>query len=221
MLKFTRAVCNQWLILIIDQTHLVLDAVGTNPGVLQSLALSTQEFLGLGQGVLSGPPEQLSESCMEQPIVFCAVLQFEPTSFHAGLTDNASVTFQASDDTPNEGVAMTESVRGQFRVNRQRLDTLGPVPQPPRDRIKGLLTSAHPKPIAGGFHVNVNHQLPFGKLQVLKTKIGKEAVNAQPLYELSVSNGKAMSPWMHDLAVTDKHMALIEQPLYLSMKVRR
>jgi hypothetical protein len=52
------------------------------------------------------------------------------------------------------------------------------------DRIKGLLTSAHPKPVAGGFHVNVNHQLrsgmPFGKLQVLKTKIDKDAVNAQP-----------------------------------------
>jgi carotenoid cleavage dioxygenase-like enzyme len=138
----------------------------------------------------------------------------------AGITDNASVTFYPSDDSNEEGVALAESIRAAIRVQRSTLETLSSVPLPPRNAIKGVLASAHPKPVPGGWHVNINHSIPFGRIQVVRTKIGLGASNAAPLFDLKVSNGRMASPWMHDLAVTDRHIALIEQPLYVSLKVR-
>jgi hypothetical protein len=85
----------------------------------------------------------------------------------AGVTDNASVTFYQSTKDSSKGWAFTEAISGSYAVDRDRLQTLQNLKSVFKgEGLKGALTSAHPKEMPNGRHVNVLIATPFGEFQV-------------------------------------------------------
>lgn len=59
-----------------------------------------------------------------------------------------------------------------------------------------------------------------GAAQVVAARTHEDGTaTSRVLYELKSAHGSDVS-WMHDLAVTDRHLVLVEQPLVYSLKVR-
>jgi carotenoid cleavage dioxygenase-like enzyme len=116
---------------------------------------------------------------------------------------------------------MTETINGTFNIGRSTLstnDNLSRMFKQPG--LKGRLTSAHPKRLPDGEHINCLMDVPYGTLQVIKYIVGNPSQTPQVLYELKVSNPENLQSWMHDLAVSKHHMALVEQPLFMDTKVQ-
>jgi carotenoid cleavage dioxygenase-like enzyme len=114
---------------------------------------------------------------------------------------------------------MTETINGTFNIGRSTLstnDNLSRMFKQPG--LKGRLTSAHPKRLPDGEHINCLMDVPYGTLQVIKYIVGNPSQTPQVLYELKVSNPENLQSWMHDLAVSKHHMALVEQPLFMDTR---
>ena len=77
---------------------------------------------------------------------------FENCFDPAGFTDNSSVSVISTPDQ-KELYTMTESVAGTYRADLGNLATLGPVRF--NDKLKGLLTTAHPTLMEDGTLVNL------------------------------------------------------------------
>ena len=85
----------------------------------------------------------------------------------SGVTDNAAVTFYQNPEDAEEGWALTEAVNGSLAVERATLETRANVSRFFRGNgLKGDLTSAHPKQIPNGEHVNILMPIPTGEFQV-------------------------------------------------------
>lgn len=84
---------------------------------------------------------------------------------HAGVTDNAAVTFHPG-RVPEEGVAMTEARNGTIRIERSDLSTAGRVPLGESPAVKGALQTAHPTQVPSGESINLHPDIPSGTIQV-------------------------------------------------------
>jgi len=76
----------------------------------------------------------------------------------AGFTDNSSVSVISTPDQ-KELYTMTESVAGTYRADLGSLATLGPVKF--NDKLKGLLTTAHPTLMEDGTLINIINGVSF------------------------------------------------------------
>jgi carotenoid cleavage dioxygenase-like enzyme len=135
------------------------------------------------------------------------------------VTDNASVTFYES-ALPGEGVALTEATNGTLRIRLSDLATIGAIKPNRKAGIKGGIQTAHPQKLSDGRLLNVFQNVPYGSLQVVTNVFGDGGAPPEVLYDLKVSNNEGLHPWMHDLAVTDNYIALVEQPVFFDIKVR-
>ena len=140
----------------------------------------------------------------------------------AGFTDNASVTLVPSAKNANTLIAMTETVVGQFKVDRDSLATMERVKY--NDSIKGKQTTAHPAKLAGegtdgtksNWSINMAYGFPEPQLEVYKYQVGE--VSRELLHAVDTAKpGKI--PWMHDLAVSKNYIALVECPSYINVAV--
>ena len=77
----------------------------------------------------------------------------------AGFTDNATVNVFPSNADGSEVLAVTESVKGTYRLDTATLATK--CQEKYTDRIKGDLNTAHPKVLPSGEVVNI--VVGFGK----------------------------------------------------------
>lgn len=78
----------------------------------------------------------------------------------AGFTDNATVNVFPSNADGSELLAVTESVRGTYRMDTNTLATKHQVKY--TDKVKGDLNTAHPKLLPNGDSINI--VVGFGEL---------------------------------------------------------
>jgi carotenoid cleavage dioxygenase-like enzyme len=55
---------------------------------------------------------------------------------------------------------------------------------------------------------------------VITYELGEIEQTPTVLYDLKVANSDKLMAWMHDLAVSTNYIALVEQPLFYSLKVQ-
>ena len=103
---------------------------------------------------------------------------------------------------------------GQFEIDRDSLSTLRRVTY--SDDVKGVTTTAHPKRLKHRWSVNVANGWPNQAFQVYKYQVGER--RREVMHTVRSARRGKMS-YMHDLAVTENHIALFEMPAYMNMSV--
>ena len=68
-------------------------------------------------------------------------------------------------------------------------------------------------------HLNMHGSSAAG-LQVITYRMGDTGQAPKVLYSLKTSNPENLQSWMHDLAVSERYIAVVEQPLFYSLAVR-
>ena len=56
-------------------------------------------------------------------------------------------------------------------------------------------------------------------LQVVTYRLGEMGQAPKVLYTLKVSNPEGLQSWIHDLAVSQHYIAVVEQPLFYTLSV--
>ncbi|KAG2488935.1 hypothetical protein HYH03_012556 [Edaphochlamys debaryana] len=132
-----------------------------------------------------------------------------------GYSDNASVTL-----TPLPGgqlLALSETRNAAYIVDAATLETIRHVTYNPRaDSIPGDISSAHVKgPLPDGRLLNFTRSLPYGGYHVFL----QDPVTLRREKIAFVKDRDPAAPcWIHDMAATDRHLVIVEPPLYFAMR---
>lgn len=128
-----------------------------------------------------------------------------------GFTDNATVNVFPSNADGSELLAVTESVRGTYRMDTNTLATKSQ--EKFADNIKGDLNTAHPKLLPNGDTVNI--VVGFGDAyKVVRQR--REEHAREEIAKISLSQYPAPS-WIHDFPVTKNYVIVPETPIYFNM----
>eukprot|EP00878_Enallax_costatus_P010147 GHUV01010592.1.p1 GENE.GHUV01010592.1~~GHUV01010592.1.p1 ORF type:complete len:535 (+),score=145.73 GHUV01010592.1:183-1787(+) len=178
------------------------------------------------------PPQGLTAYIQQMAAPFAAMLfgtrRFTPA------TDNACVSVYAvgpgavaaderqrrSINTADEGLtdtskqavllnAFTEDPFGSYIVDPTTLETIRQVYYP--DRLPALMQTAHPAVMVDGSFVNFTRTFPFGGSHVFRED---RVTHKRTEIAFVPDRHWLKAAWMHDFVCTDKHVVLLEHPLY-------
>lgn len=128
-----------------------------------------------------------------------------------GFTDNATVNVFPSNADGSELLAVTESVKGTYRLDTATLATKHQ--EKYTDSIKGDLNTAHPKLLPSGESINI--VVGFGDgYKVVKQQ--RESHERQEIAKIPLSQFPAPS-WIHDFPITKNYVVVPETPIYFNM----
>lgn len=128
-----------------------------------------------------------------------------------GFTDNATVNVFPSNADGSELLAVTESVKGTYRLDTATLATK--YQEHYTDKVKGDLNTAHPKLLPSGESVNI--VVGFGDgYKVVKQK--RDSHFREEIAKISLSQYPAPS-WIHDFPITENYVIVPETPVYFNM----
>ncbi|KAK9795606.1 hypothetical protein WJX73_008002 [Symbiochloris irregularis] len=128
------------------------------------------------------------------------------TGFGQGFTDNATVNTLPLPS--GELLAMTETIKGQYRV---RVDDLHTIERAPfvGDSVPGDLTSAHPAVCPDGSVYNL--AVDFGRSRTIY-RLDPETLKRTKLADVPTKDYLRPS-WVHDLPATENYIVVVDAPL--------
>eukprot|EP00775_Hariotina_reticulata_P005847 gene5847-6088_t len=125
------------------------------------------------------------------------------------MLDSAAKQTAAPDDALL--LAITEDQFGNYLVNPETLETLQQVQF--SDGVPAIMQSPHPAVLDSGMLINFSRTFPFGGMHVWR----QDRSSLQREKIAYIPDRHPLTPaWMHDLIATERHVLLIEQPLYMN-----
>ncbi|KAG2488934.1 hypothetical protein HYH03_012555 [Edaphochlamys debaryana] len=127
------------------------------------------------------------------------------------FTDNASVSITPL--SSGEVLALSETRTSAYVLDPATLAVKRQVDYP--DAVPGDLTTAHPKTAPDGRLINFTRSLPFGGYHVFL----QDPVTLKRTQIAFIRDRDPAAPcWIHDMAATDRHLVIVEPPIYINMQ---